>query len=170
MEEKKEVKQEVDSKKEQECCPPFDPKPWDHHILTWKNKKFVKAKVFTLFYMPINFGGVIRKLMKKMEAANAKSIDNICLSDHTSKFNMDIYVDVNKELPDEQNVKINGKFLSRVYEGPFKDTGKWCQDFAEYAKQKKYKVGKLYMWYTTCPKCQKKYGKNYVVIIGELVK
>jgi len=24
------------------------------------------------------------------------------------------------------------------------------------------------MWYTTCPKCAKKYGKNYVVIIAEV--
>ncbi len=23
-----------------------------------------------------------------------------------------------------------------------------------------------YMWYTTCPKCAKKYGKNHVVILG----
>ena len=25
-----------------------------------------------------------------------------------------------------------------------------------------------YMWYTTCPKCAKKYGKNYVVILGQI--
>jgi hypothetical protein len=24
------------------------------------------------------------------------------------------------------------------------------------------------MWYTTCPKCAKKYGKNYVVILAEI--
>ncbi|WP_369688185.1 hydrolase [Anaerophaga thermohalophila] len=23
------------------------------------------------------------------------------------------------------------------------------------------------MWYTTCPKCAKKYGKNYVAIVGQ---
>jgi hypothetical protein len=26
---------------------------------------------------------------------------------------------------------------------------------------------KWYMWYTTCPKCAKKYGKNYVAILAE---
>jgi hypothetical protein len=24
------------------------------------------------------------------------------------------------------------------------------------------------MWYTTCPKCAQKYGKNYVVIIAQV--
>ena len=33
---------------------------------------------------------------------------------------------------------------------------------------KKVNVGKMYMWYTTCPGCAKKYGKNYVVIISEV--
>ncbi|MFA6436615.1 MAG: hydrolase [Candidatus Paceibacterota bacterium] len=27
---------------------------------------------------------------------------------------------------------------------------------------------KWYMWYTTCPKCAKVYGKNHVVIVGEV--
>jgi hypothetical protein len=26
---------------------------------------------------------------------------------------------------------------------------------------------RMYQWYTTCPKCAKKYGKNYVVIIAQ---
>lgn len=28
-----------------QCCPKFDPKPWDGKIMEWKNKKFVKDKV-----------------------------------------------------------------------------------------------------------------------------
>jgi len=27
---------------------------------------------------------------------------------------------------------------------------------------------KLYFYYTTCPKCQKKYGKNYVVLLAQV--
>ena len=90
------------------------------------------------------------------------------LSDHTSKWNMDIYVAVNKEIPNAENVTLSGKYLFKVYEGPFSDTKKWCEDFEKYAKGKKLKMGKGYMWYTTCPKCAKKYGKNYVVIVGEV--
>jgi effector-binding domain-containing protein len=118
--------------------------------------------------MPINFGSVIKKLMKKIKAAEAETPDYMGLSDHTSKWNMNIYVAVDKEIPNTENVTLSGKFLSKVYEGNFKETEKWCKDFLEYAKKKNLKTGKRYMWYTTCPKCAKKYGKNYVVIISKL--
>jgi hypothetical protein len=151
---------------EEECCPKFDPKPWDKKVLNWKNKKFVKGKVFTLFHIPINFGGVITKMNEKVDKAGAKVPDWLCLSDHTSMWNMDLYLAVDKEVPDLENTTISGKFLSKVYEGPYKDTKKWCDDFAEYAKKEGHEIGKMYMWYTTCPGCAKKYGKNYVVIIA----
>lgn len=153
---------------EEECCPKFNPKPWDGKTFEWKNKKFVKDKVFTLFFMPINFGSAMKRLNEKVENANAKIPDWLCLSDHTSKFNMDVYLAVDKEIPNAENVTLSGKFLSKVYEGPFNDTGKWCEDFKEYAKSKKLEIKKWYMWYTTCPKCAKKYGKNYVAIIAEV--
>ncbi len=153
---------------EEECCPKFDPKPWDGKIIKWKNKKFVKDKVFTLFHMPMNFGSVITRLMKKVEETKAKTPDNLCLSDHTSKWNMDIYLAVNKEIPNAENVTLSGNFLTKVYEGPFKDTEKWCDDFKEYAKKRNKEIKKWYMWYTTCPKCAKKYGKNYIVVLGKI--
>lgn len=153
---------------EQVCCPPFDPEKWDDKILEWKDKKFIKAKVFTLFYIPITFGAVMKKLVKKMQQAGAAMIDDLALSDHTSKWNMDVYLGVDKEVSGVRNATLSGKFLSKVYEGDFKETGKWCDDFEKHAKSKNLKVDKLYMWYTTCPKCAKKYGKNYVAIIGRV--
>lgn len=156
--------------KQDECCPKFNPEPWDGKIFEWKNKRFIKDKVFTIFYMPINFGSVIKKLMKKIEASKAECSDWMGLSDHTSKWSMNIYLAVDKKVPDMENITLNGKFLSKVYEGPFRDTGKWCKNFEDYTKNKNIKIRKQYMWYTTCPKCAKKYGKNYVVIIGEVNK
>lgn len=154
--------------KNEECCPKFDPKPWNDKTFEWDNKKFIKGKVFTLFFMPINFGSVVTKLMKKVEKAGGKAQDWMGLSDHTSMWNIDLYVAVDRKIPDAENVTLSGKFFSKVYEGNFKDTGKWCKDFADNAKKKKIETEKLLMWYTTCPKCAKKYGKNYVVIIGKI--
>jgi hypothetical protein len=151
-----------------ECCPKFDPAPWDGKIFTWDNKKFIKDKVCTLFYMPINFGSVMVKMNKKLEKAGTNMQDGFCLSDHTSMWNMDLYLAVDKEIPDTDNVALSGKFLSKVYEGPFKDTGKWVKDFESYTKGQGMEIKKQYMWYTTCPKCAKKYGKNHVVIIGQI--
>lgn len=151
-----------------QCCPKFDPAPWDGKTIEWNNKKFIKDNVFTFFYMPLRFGALMKKLVGKAEKAAAKTADQLCLSDHTSKWNMDVYLAVDKEIPDAENVPISGKFLSKVYEGPFQDTGKWCNEFESYVKGKGMNINKMYMWYTTCPKCAKVYGKNYTVLFGKV--
>ncbi|MBN2014758.1 MAG: hypothetical protein JW778_06220 [Candidatus Altiarchaeota archaeon] len=153
---------------EVECCPRFDPRPWDGKMLEWKDKKFIKDRVLTFFFMPLNFGGVMKRLDGMVRKAGARIPDNLCLSDHTSKWNMDVYLAVDKEILDVENVTLSGRFLSKVYEGSFKDTGKWCKDFEDYAKSQNLNIKKWYMWYTTCPKCAKKYRRNYVVIIGRV--
>jgi len=154
--------------KETGCCPRVNPELWQEKTLDWKDKRFIKDSVRTFMYIPLNFGGVITRMMKKVEAAGAKSPDNLCLSDHTSKWNMDLYLAVDKEVEGAENVTLNGKYLTKVYEGDFKDTGKWGEDFKKYAEAKGYKIKKWYMWYTTCPKCAKVYGHNYVVTIAEI--
>jgi len=154
--------------KETMCCPSFNTKEWDNKLFKWDNKKFIKSKVFTFMFMPINFGRVIAKLQRLVEESGAKMEDYLCLSDHTFKWNMDILLAVDREIKGAENVTLTGEFYSKVYEGLFNDTGKWCKDFEEDMNKKNYKIKKMYMWYTTCPKCAKKYGKNYVVIIAEI--
>jgi hypothetical protein len=150
------------------CCPRFDPIHWDEKLFGWNNKKFIKTKVHTFLYMPLNFGRVMKKLDEQIRNADATIPDAMALSDHTSRWNMDIYLAVDKEISSLENTTLNGKFFSKVYEGPFKDTKKWCNDFEHLAKSKKLQITKWYMWYTTCPKCAKKYGKNYVVILAQV--
>lgn len=150
------------------CCPPFDPKAWDEKTFEWQQKKFIKDHVFTLFFIPINFGRVMKRLDAKVRNAGATIPDWLCLSDHTSKWNMDVYLAVDKEVPEAENTTLSGKFLSKVYEGPFSDTAKWCKDFEGMAKSKGLNIKKWFMWYTTCPKCAKKYGKNYVTVLSEV--
>lgn len=156
------------SKDNEECCPKFDVEAWDDKIIEWDRKKFIRDKVFTLFYMPVNFGKVMKRLSDTVEKADAKMPDWLCLSEHTSKWNMDVYLAVSREIPGADNVKLSGKYYSKVYEGPFRDTGKWCKDFEKRIKTKKLDMKKMYMWYTTCPKCARKYGKNYVAIVAEV--
>ncbi|NCU32070.1 MAG: hypothetical protein EOM23_03860, partial [Candidatus Moranbacteria bacterium] len=56
----------------QECCPQFDPTPWNEKAFDWNNKKFIKDKVFTLCYMPVNFGAAMKRLNAKTETAGAE--------------------------------------------------------------------------------------------------
>ena len=152
------------------CCPEFNPSPWDEKVFLWENKKFIKDSVFTLYYMPVNFGRVITKMYKKIKEAQATAPDWICLSDHTSPWNMDLYLAVDKMIPNAKNLSLSGTFITKVYEGPYRETGKWCKNFESWCTEKGYKLLKTYMWYTTCPKCAKKYGKNYVVFVAEIEK
>lgn len=154
--------------KEEICCPEFNPSPWNGKILEWVNKKFIKDKVFTLFYIPVNFGSVMTRAVKKIKEAKAKMLEGVVLSEHTSKWNMDLYLAVDKKISGAENVTLSGKFISKVYEGNFKDTRIWMKDFENYIKNKGMTAKKTYMWYTTCPKCARKYGKNYVVIFGQI--
>jgi hypothetical protein len=110
----------------------------------------------------------MKRMNEKVEKSGAKIPDWLGLSEHTSKWNMDIYLAVDREVPGTENVTLSGKFLSKVYEGSFKDIGKWTKDFEIFAKEKGMEIKKWYMWYTTCPKCAQKYGKNYVVIVCEV--
>jgi hypothetical protein len=151
-----------------ECCPKFDPAPWDGKILEWNQKKFIKDKVLTFLFMPLNFGSVMKRMMAKVEATGTKPADYLCLSDHVSQWKMDVYLAVDQEISGAENTTLSGKYFCKVYEGNFKDTGKWCKDYAEVAKGKGLEIKKMYMWYTTCPKCAKKYGKNYTVIVGQI--
>jgi hypothetical protein len=81
---------------------------------------------------------------------------------------MDLYVHVDKPVPGLESKILTGKFYSKVYEGPFQDTGKWFNDFNKRLLEKGYKDAKVYTWYTTCPKCAKKYGKNYVAMVAKV--
>lgn len=157
-----------DAEQLEECCPVFNPTLWEDHRFEWENKLFIKDRVFSVFYIPINYAMVMNRLHKSVTKAGGNNLDWLCLSDHTSMWNIDLYLAVDKEIPLAQNVVLKGKFYSKVYEGPFSDTKKWCNDFDTVAKRKGLQIKRQYLWYTTCPKCAEKFGKNYVVIIGQV--
>ncbi len=45
--------------------------------------------------------------------------------------------------------------------------GKWAVEMKQYVENKGKQLLKLYFSYTTCPKCAKAYGKNYVVLFAQ---
>jgi hypothetical protein len=153
---------------DEECCPPFDPAPWDGKVWEWENKQFIRDRVKTFFFIPLTFAKVIIRMNAKVEEAGATIPDRLCLSDHTSRWNMDLYLAVDREIPGAENVTLSGSYLTKVYEGPYGDTGKWCKDFESYVAGKNLTIKKWFMWYTTCPRCAEKYGKNYVVIVAQV--
>jgi hypothetical protein len=156
-------------KAETNCCPRFNPEPWEGKEVQWEKKLFIKDKIRCLFHVPVNFGGVMVRNMALLDKAGAFTPEPpIVLSDHTSAWNMDLYIEGTKEVPGAEMSRISGTFLAKVFEGPFKDTKKWCQQMQEWVRSKGKAIKRELMYYTTCPKCAKHYGKNYVVIFAEV--
>ncbi|MBP7052297.1 MAG: hypothetical protein KBE65_14890 [Phycisphaerae bacterium] len=151
-----------------ECCPRFEPGPWDGTELSWKDRRFVKDRVRSFLHIPLNFGSVMVRNMQKIEAAGAKSSEAIVLSDENSLWGADVYIAVGKEVQGADNVTLSGTFLSKVFEGPYQRVPKWIQETKSFVTSRGKQIKKLFCYYTTCPKCAKKYGKNYVVILAQV--
>lgn len=150
------------------CCEPFNPDPWKDKEITWKDKIFVKDHIASFLHIPLNMGKKMIKNMGLIEKVNAKVPQQLMLTDEKSLWGADIYIDVSKDVPGAQMVKISGTFLTKVFEGPYQNTGKWAEEMKEYVKSKGKELKKLYFSYTTCPKCAKVYGKNYVVLFARI--
>lgn len=104
--------------------------------------------------------------MALIEKANAKAPYQLMLWDEKSLWVSSIFIDVAKDVPGAKMATISGTFLTKVFEGPYKNAGKWAKEMAEYVQKKGKTLKKLYFSYTTCPRCAKAYGKNYVVIFA----
>ena len=150
------------------CCPKFNTELWDKKEIIWKDKLFIKDSVKSFFHIPLNFGSVVVRNMKIIDSAGAANPDNIMLSDEKSMWSSDVYISVNKEIPEASNEKISGTFLTKVFEGPYQNAGKWAKEMNDYVKTNGKEIKKMYFWYTTCPKCAKVYGKNYTVIFAQI--
>lgn len=150
------------------CCPRFEPEPWDDKTITWENRLFVKDRVTSIFHIPLNFGAVMKKNVAKIEAAGAVPDNMIVLSDENSLWGSDVYIEVTKDIPDANMATLSGVFISRVFEGSFSNMRNWIEEMKSHVRLKEKIIRKLYFYYTTCPKCAKKYGKNYVVILAQV--
>jgi len=150
------------------CCPRFDPKPWMDKEITWRDKLFLKDRVRSIFHIPLNFGQVIVKNIEKIKSADALPPVPLMLSDENSLWGADVYIAVGKSVSDAKIIKMSGTFLTKVFEGPYQMAGKWAKDLKEYVENKGKRLKKLYFSYTTCPKCAKAYGKNYVVLFAQI--
>lgn len=149
------------------CCAPFDPEPWDGKEVAWDQKLFLKDHVKSVFHMPINMNKVMTRNMTKIENADAKG-EQLMLSDEKSMWGSDIYIAVSKEVPDAEMTTLSGTFLTKVYEGPYKEMYRWSEDMKKYVESKGKEIKKMYFCYTTCPACAKAYGKNYVILFAQI--
>lgn len=155
-------------KSETGCCKRFNPGPWNNKVIRFGNKLFLKDRVKSIFHIPLNFGSVMKRDMEKIAEAKALAKTPVLLSDENSLWGADVYIAVSKKVKGFEIVKMPGTFLSKVFEGPYKNIGKWIKEMQKYVDSKRKRAKKIYFFYTTCPSCAKAYGKNYVVLLAKL--
>ncbi len=150
------------------CCPRFDPEPWDGKTINWQDKRFVQDRVTSFFHMPLNYGKVMARNVDMIRAAGAATAARIILTDENSLWGADVYFEVSKDIPGAKMTSISGTFLCKVFEGPYRNVGNWIETMKAWVAGQGKTIRKLYFYYTTCPNCAKKYGKNYVAILAEI--
>ena len=163
------------AKTEDCCCLEFTPElieSYNEKTVIFKDKPFVKDKVWCFFYVPLNFGQVMTRMNDKIEKANASvpPKDCVLLADMCSWFSSRVYMSVSKEdVPNAEVVKISGTFLTKIFEGPYNKFGEWITQMKEYVKKEKgedfdFNGCDMYAYYATCPGCAKKFGKCYTIL------
>ena len=152
-----------------DCCPRFKPQGWDDRQLHFRDKLFVKAKTRSIAHFPLNMGPVFEKTFKAIEDANAlNDEDLIVMSRDTSSWSAEHLFSVARDVPGQEMVRLSGDYLTEVFEGPYKNAPKGPKELEQTVAARGKDVLESYFFYTTCPKCARTYGENYVVGVARV--
>ncbi len=158
----------MDEQFETGCCPRFNPEPWDENTVSWTDKLFLQDRVFCLFRIPLNMTPLMKRNMEKVMQADAADSETVVLYECRSMWSANVYISVAKDIPNSKMHRITGDFMTKVFEGPYKECGNWAKQMKEYVTSKGKTLEKLYFYFTTCPKCAEAYGKNYTVLLAQI--
>jgi len=150
------------------CCPRFKPEPWEGQELHLENKPFVKASTVSLFHVPLNMGSVFARTWNAIKDAHAENGGFLVLSHEDSAWHAEHLFAVSKAVAGAEMSNLSGDFLTKVFEGPYANARGWSEDMRRYVERRGRVLDTLYFFYTTCPKCAKYYGKNYVVGVAKV--
>ncbi|GAA0182508.1 hypothetical protein SH2C18_48760 [Clostridium sediminicola] len=151
------------------CCPRFVPEPWDEKTFVFDNVLFAKASTRSFFYMPLNLGKVMTRSQELIDQAKAVDKDRyMILSQDVSKWKANHYFKVSDNVPGMEMEKLSGTFMTKVFDAEYRDFPKLIQKLKSYIKEQGHEMKDFFVFYTTCPKCAKHYGKNYMVFFGRI--
>lgn len=128
----------------------------------------MRQHITSLFHIPLNMGRKITSAKARIDAAGAAVAQGLMLCDETSPWGSELYIDVAGPVPGVTMATLSGHFLTKVYDGPFRDAPRWIADMKRYVASRGQAEDKIYLAYTTCPRCAKAYGHNYVVVFARV--
>jgi hypothetical protein len=150
------------------CCARVDRATWDEKTIEWDQKLFLKDHIRSFLHVPLNFGSIISRDHAAVEHAAAYPEHPIWLTDEVSPWGADVYVAIDRAVPNAKMATMSGRFTSKVFEGPYRDVGQWIESMKRAVASKGETMERLYFFYATCPKCAKHYGKNEVVLFAQI--
>ena len=153
---------------EEKCCPQLVKENWDKKEVQWKEKPFYKTKYHSLFHIPINFGGVVRKAMEEISSRSLDEEPLMMFSKEESMFSSILLISLKRDTEDLETEKLSGRYISMIFENGYRQTPKWIKEVERYVEKQGKVAGELLFWYVTCPRCAKKYGKTQTVIFAKV--
>jgi hypothetical protein len=163
---------EISLNSEEVCCPFFKVEKWDEVKQRWINKPFLKDSVPQLFHIPLpgTYAKTIGRMWGKATKANAAPPrDSFLLIAHDpSPFRGELFMEITRDIPDADVVKLSGIFYSKVFEASFNEIPVCLKKMKDLLSKNHLVSQKDYVYFPYCPKCSKKYGHKYVVIISQV--
>ena len=151
------------------CCAQFNPAGWDAQDLHFRDKTFVRAHTMSVAHIPLNMGRVFSRVQTHLDAHDAMDKSHmLVMSRAPSPWSEEHLFAVTNDVPEEEMIRISGDYLTKVFEGPFRKAPEWAQEMEAVALGQGMQPGKVWFFYTTCPKCAKTYGENYEVGLVEV--
>lgn len=154
------------------CCPRFNPTPWENATHAWNNKLFLKDSIPELFHIPLpgTYKRAVNRMWRKAETAGAAPDlkDFLLLAYDPSPFKSELFMSITKEIPGEENVRLSGTYISKVFDGPYNKVPGYIDEMNGYLASIGKSAKKYYFYFTTCPKCAEKYGHNYILALAEV--
>ena len=152
-------------------CPRFNPEGWDGRHLHFEDKLFVHATTRSVMHVPVNMGRVFTRVQGHIEDAVVQDpCGYFVLSRDLSATKGEHLFAVTGPIPEEEMTTLTGDYVTRVFEGPYRKAKDWVHEMEVAVKSREHMPGDVFMFYTTCPKCARAYGKNYVVGVSEVRK
>ncbi|WP_375551115.1 hydrolase [Rhodophyticola porphyridii] len=150
------------------CCAKFNPDGWDRQELHFRDKPFLRATTRSAMHVPLNMGQVFTRVGTRMAENGAVDLDNwLILSRDLSAWQSEHLFSTDKDIPDEEMTTLSGDFITKVFEGPYNKAKDWHEQMQELVRADGKVPGRVFFFYTTCPRCAKAYGQNYIVGIAE---
>lgn len=151
------------------CCPRFHPEPWDEKTFQFEEMLFARAPTRSFLHMPLNLDKVMTRSQELIDAVEGGDPDRyFILSQDVSNWKAYHYYKVMKEIPGMEMTRLNGTYMTKVFDASFKEFPKLIKDFESYIESKGQQMKEFLVFYTTCPACAKTYQHNYMVFFAKV--